>query len=91
MISCDIIGMIEGGEVGLRGGGGSWKILTFWQIPHKPVKIFHTYFLPIFSKLEALQRVNNIKIHEIREIIQQQHHLLIHDVMRAPYNNEQPP
>ena len=28
MMSCDVICMIEGDGVGLRGGGGSWKIQT---------------------------------------------------------------
>ena len=28
-MSHDVIGMIEGGGVGLRGGGGSWKVDQF--------------------------------------------------------------
>ena len=32
MTSSDVIGMIEGAGVGLRGGGGSWKIEQFGNL-----------------------------------------------------------
>ena len=32
MTSCDVIGMIEGGGVGLRGGGRSWKVDQFGNL-----------------------------------------------------------
>ena len=56
MTSHDVIGVIEGGGVGLRGGGGSWKIQTgqFLANPSQTcVKILYTYFHLIFSEMQS--------------------------------------
>ena len=48
MTSCDIIGAIEGGGVGLRGGGGSWKVDQFDTFGKK---MFFLQFTNISSKI----------------------------------------
>ena len=51
MMSRDVIGMIEGGGVGLRGGGGSWKVDQFHTFGKK------TQFTNISSKINHVHNL----------------------------------
>ena len=64
MLSCDVIGMIEG-VGGSQGGGGhrKFKLDNLWQIPHKPVSKY-SINIPylIFSEMQSTEMLKTDNI-----------------------------
>ena len=73
MTSRDVIGMIEGGGVGLRGGGGSWKVGQFGTFGKKT-------FFPQFTNISATNKLHT------QSIVQSYLILSGFDIPENPYN-----